>query len=293
MLQRNSTSSTSYSVAVYGEAGLVPSHPRIVWLNLLPSDARAIVARVGLCTLQTESPFRPLFTIPDAIGDGNTLDAAWIHHDNEDGTPFAARPLPSHSWVEVSHCPQKIVPSFVDAATCDMLARRRPLSNRQKYNCIMAREPRRWQWRAGNLWLFAAAGSGVSVNIGRSRAFETYGQAQDFMMRRVVQVNRSWTTGCGAAMLKRNPSGAGASVELDSVQIVGRKESYSRELRHEIIMLRHSECEALTAAMPFVRCGRFPYLRRCSHGEKALKRIAHCGNAAEVRRRHGGRFVRC
>ena len=274
-----------YSVALYGDAQRVPRHPRIVWLNLLPPDALALVARIGLCTLDAAPPLRPFFTIPDAIGDGNQLDAAWVAND----AAAHARAMPSHSWVEVTHCPQRIVHRHVDDATCDAIAAGR--TNRQRYNCAMSREPWRWQWRAGSLWLFAAAGSGVSVNIGRTRVVETFREAELFLRNRVVETNGSWTTGCGRATLKHESTGGGAL--LDSVQILARKEAYSRELRHEILMLGHGECEPLTAQMPFVRCGRPPNLRRCSHGDAALARIARCGSAADVRKRHSGGFVNC
>ena len=68
----------------------------------------------------------------------NPLDAMWVHQ------PAPSEPYPSHSWVEVSHCAKPVGDSG---------------------------------WKAGPMWLYAAPGTGVSVNLGRTVAVDSWGEA--------------------------------------------------------------------------------------------------------------------
>ena len=271
-----------YSEALYGSRGLVPTDGlRIVWLSLLPANAIAWLSQIGVCGFSTIPPLIPFFSAPDAVGGGNQMDAVWIHND------ALVEGFPNNSWVEVTHCAQNLsVPPKV-LAMCDeheaakaRNASVRPLTQRSAFSCGMSRAPGKWQWRAGNMWFFVAPGSGVSINIGRTRVFESFAQAQRFLERAVQwDGSRAWD-GCRAALV--NETGEGAA--LDSIQILRHREYYSRELRHEIVMLRHGECETLTPSTPFAACGRPPHMQRCTSA--ALDRISRCAFAAHVRKAH-------
>ena len=118
-----------------------------------------------------------------------------------------------------------------------------PMTPRTRFTCDMARRPSEWQWRAGTMWLFVAPGSGVSVNIGRTKVFDSWDRAMRFLQRMVVidgRGNSSAWDRCRAARVND-------TYALDSLQILHHKEMYSQELRHELVLLRYGECEALNA----------------------------------------------
>jgi len=284
-----------YSEELYGAQGRVPAQNlRIVWTRLLPRDALAWLAQVGVCSLSTIPPFLPFYAAVDAIGGGNPLDAVWVHHHQK------MRGFPNGSWVEVVHCPQNIAVTPEDERVCETAraARRaeqnatgetanntrrgKRVSKRLAFMCASMRHQLEWQWRSGSMWFYATPGSGVSINIGRTRVFGSYEEAKTFLQSAMrADGKRSWST-CHAATI--DESGAGA--ELDSVQILHHKEYYSLELRHEILMLRHGECETLAPSTPFLACGRHPDLYPCR--AETLSRLSRCGTLREVRRSHPG-----
>jgi len=135
------------------------------------------------------------------------------------------------------------------------------------------------------MWLYVADGSGVSVNVGRSLVFTSFKLARNFLIQlfpgsrygscqgrlhtqkisignsrehsyingsKVLGISRrpvreSITEGIVWVYLslgswERTPINVSA---LDSVQILNHKEYFSGETRHEIVLLRHAECDDL------------------------------------------------
>lgn len=70
------------------------------------------------------------------------VGSAWVHQPGVAMTPFA-----SHTWVEVSHCPAAAEAGGGPAGPA---------------------------WKSSAMWLYAAAGSAVSVNIGRTLALGSF-----------------------------------------------------------------------------------------------------------------------
>ena len=67
----------------------------------------------------------------------------------------------------------------------------------------------------GFMWMYVAPGSGVSVNIGRTRAFDSASAAEEFI-RTILDISVPIVPGCRAAALKTAAAG------LDSIQILVR-----------------------------------------------------------------------
>lgn len=289
----------AYSISVYGSPGMVDmASLRIIWLPLLPSGGlRKIVQLGGVCKYESGYPWRPFFTALDIFA--NPLDAMWVSWER---SPLAGFPVPNHSWIEVTHCP----------------------NGKHKVGA------KGYGWQFGPMWLYVAPGSGVSINVGRSAVMNYPDAAR--LLRRVYpsalecacEPHCEWGLRPGSTFVPRgNPnsssciahlravartspqgsSGGGARAhatgvtpqwtvardyircwtrdavlaELDTIQIVDHLEYFGRERRHEIVRLRKdSECTELTSSMPGVMCGKFPHLRRCPSNSTALRRLSAC-----------------
>ena len=121
------------------------------------------------------------------------------------------------------------------------------------------------------MWFYAAAGSGVSVNVGRTKALPFVdgrrGLGTDDEIRDMLRAE-----------------------ELDSVQFWHRDRSAPDEPRYEIafntaggaLAAGWSEWDALNASFPLIKCGREPYLFDCPHeGHPPLRYLADCGAGRE------------
>ena len=233
-----------YSVALYGRKDRVPrTGLRLVWLSLLPQSALERLARVGICLWNAMLPSQPFFA-PIDIGNANPRDSLWVTN-----LPTRSAAVPSYGWVEVTHCPQ--IPR-----------RPRGYTNGQRHPA----------WKYGPAWLYVAPGSGVSINVGRTRVFPRYGMAIRWLARAVPG---SFEHGSHSPKPPDLNLTAGAG-ELDSVQILENNEYFSREPRHEVIMLRMAEGARLEASHSSVRCGRYPDISQCSPDSAALARIGNC-----------------
>lgn len=324
-----------YSVRLYGGPNRVDLPTlRVLWLDLLPPAALGLLNTTGLCTLDAASPWRPFFTSIDLHT--APLDAIWISPGVTNGgvggsgglggglggsggfgdglggsgalTRLQAyptdriRPIPNHSWAEVTHCAQGH--SWVAAASV---------------------EPRP-AWKCKPMWLYAAPGSGVSINVGRTLVVTDFIEASallalafpgdlsggpatpatagaDAASRLTHRANTSEVVLWGAGhrtkrrVWARAQPEAAAALErsvasdlsgYDSVQILENWEWYSREPRHEIVMLRLREEDQLDHTTPsLVRCGKRPHLSRCAPDAPALARVAACSE-----RRHDRAMVR-
>ena len=183
----------AYSEELYGAPGRVDiASLRLVWLSLLPDAARAVLARAGgVCKYDSGTPWRPFFAALDIFA--NPLDAMWLssdhhHHlqhrhrhrstgvaisgkEGEDERAFAAPssfPVANHSWIEVTHCSQGA-------------------------NAVGGRAH---GWQFGPMWLYAAPGSGVSINVGRTAAMSFADASR--LLRRVYppQLECACEAGC-------------------------------------------------------------------------------------------------
>ena len=114
----------SYSVALYGHAGQVGRDALVFWANLASDLNVSLNAfkQTGICTFQSEPPAHPFFIAHDV--EVNQESLVWIRH------PVPHRPVPNHSWAEVTHCARTGL--------------------------------------QGALWAYYAPGSGMSLNVGRT-----------------------------------------------------------------------------------------------------------------------------
>ena len=133
----------SYSRRVYRQAALRDlGSLRLVWLHLLDAPALRAIARVRVCQWQAAAPWRPFFTALDLHA--NPASGMWISHEESS----LGLPVLSHTLVEVTHCPHR------------------------RWHAGPLSPPSRGAlgWQFGPMWLFASAGSGVSVSVGRTIA---------------------------------------------------------------------------------------------------------------------------
>lgn len=121
----------NYSVALYGAPNRVDvSSIRIVWLWMLPLQVLQVIGHSGgACKYDSGYPWRPFLVALDLFA--NPLDAVWISWERANVVGF---PVSNYSWIEVTHCPQR----------------------------------GGFGWVFGPMWLYAAPGSGVSINVGRT-----------------------------------------------------------------------------------------------------------------------------
>jgi len=270
-----------YSMELYGAPGRVDGASlRLVWLQMLPPDASQLIAsKGGVCKYDAGHPWRPFLIGLDL--NANPIGAMWISLDRAMRPSF---PIPNHSWIEVTHCPQH----------------------------GGMRTSGRYGWQFGPMWLYAAPGSGVSINVGRTVAMSYADAAR--LLRRVYPgtLECACESGCqfglrtGSVAAHKNGSSCISSraalvgddgtysfgryercwtrmdvlAEVDTIQVIEHMEYYGRERRNEIVHLRHyGECGRLNSSTPGLMCGRFPYLVPCAPGAHALQRVGTCASS--------------
>ena len=150
----------TYSIRLYGKRGRMPPVDalRLVWLNLLHATDRTRLERHGLCNSQSSPPFYPFYARHGRPV--NIPNALWRTNDE---APAPA--LASSTWVEVTHC---AIPT-----------------TRAGFSA----------WQHGLFWLFVAPGSGLSVNIGRTRAVASFEEGRSILEYFSVAVCYSVRTG--------------------------------------------------------------------------------------------------
>ena len=300
-----------YSSRLYGAPGRVDLHSlRIVWLAMLPHAALRAIGEVGVCRAEAKPPLQPFLTTIDL--NANPRDAMWVdqhwsgevadggagpHGGRNLGWLLQSQPAANNSWVEVTHCPRPAVPGA----------------------------PR---WKQCPMWLYAASGSGVSINLGRTLAVRSYWEASELLAAAFFgNISAECTSGAHVAT---------APLPFDSVQILhhqvsrhrllppsvraatdrelstcaharafscaplaappspcverGRarrpmgyarqpdstQEFFSRDRRHEIVMLKWHEADALGPQQADLMCGRQPHLFRCASDSPALMAMRQC-----------------
>ena len=261
---------SNYSMRLYGQAGLVPATLRLVWLALLDPPSRQWIKAIGVCHFSPMAPVMPFYA-PLDLGAANPVDAIWVHNG-------ALKPLANDSLVEITHCAQgwsRPLASHQFEALCHNSSRKRPLTPSQRRQCFV-HVHRPWEplLKNGLQWFYVAPGSGVSVNVGRTRAFDTHLEAEAFLRNSLAPQEASLVTGpaeCHSAKVIPLSVASG----LDSVQIVWHTEHFSSEQRHELIMLHRGECASL-GSTPTVRCGRWPILHECEATAAAVRPLESC-----------------
>lgn len=118
---------------------------------------------------------------------------------------------------------------------------------------------------SGAMWTYYAPGSGVSMNVGNTLVTRHRRHAMKLLM--------SW------GLLEKNNKkichAKSYNNTYDTIQVLDGFEYYSREPRHEIIFLRHRECDKVFTHTTGVKCGKYPELFSCS--KEHLKRMNTCG----------------
>mmetsp|Transcript_34638 Transcript_34638/g.84272 ORF Transcript_34638/g.84272 Transcript_34638/m.84272 type:complete len:365 (-) Transcript_34638:513-1607(-) len=247
----------NYSVRLYGSKYRIDLRRiRILWPALLTPKAFRSLLQPGVVTCGKDprmSSETHMFVDPPK----NNLQAQaiWIHQ------PTLSRALlprefaapPSHSWVEVSHC---------------------YYSAEGGYNKI---EP---------MWFFAAPGSGLFLNVGRTVHLDihlggTDEKRRERMHRALAAGNyyglnelingtesdlRCWKKTRAARCFKSLKS-------YDSMIFPLRKwRTWGHELWTEIVLLhRGAERTFVSSALDWLRCGDFPRLRKCSPTDAAVR----------------------
>ena len=136
----------NYSRVLYRRAHAVrTSELRMIWLHLLPPQALVVLARKGVCKVNTAEPSAPYYW-GQSTHFGTPQDTIFIHHAR------LPRPLPSHSWAEVVHCPVAMQVGNMSLSGKHTAA-------------IMP------------LWAYILPGSGLSVNIGRTLVLRSWQEA--------------------------------------------------------------------------------------------------------------------
>ena len=124
-----------YSRHLYGEArALDPAEVDVVLLDALSPRGLRALAEVGACRMDGSSS-RPFFW------NGLPRDAVWVQRS------LAPRSFADGSWVEVVHCAVTSTSEIADAA---------------------------YRGHHSAFWTYAAVGSGVSMNLGRTLVAKSY-----------------------------------------------------------------------------------------------------------------------
>ena len=230
-----------YSESLYGTRGALPpmGSLRILWTSLLPLSVRQAISSVGLCTGKGgfgDQPFMAPLQYP------GQSSAIFLHRPTVVEDLSAG--VPSYGWAEIVHCRNKA--------------------------------SKTWSaWKMDPLWAYVTPGSGVSVNVGRTRIVSHYTEAT----RLLQLVFPGLVSSCpNSTQESRRPLDLSAAREesralegLDSIQIVAHKEWTSQEPLHELVMLHLWECQPLTPATPGLMCG-WPR-RSCAADSEPLRQM--------------------
>ena len=240
-----------YSNALYGAQGRVAMESlRLLWLQALPPAALAHVGHdIGVCLRNATPPERPFYSPHGDTKGSNPRNSLWIHRRD----PMLA--VPPHSWIEVTHCT-------------------RP--SKQRVLEMEKRLGRRVLMQA--MWFFVAPGSGVTVNVGRTRVFRSHTDSV------VVQRGNQNTTIAALDLALSDLKG------FDSVQFVGNQQAKnSIEQQHELVLLAHADGQSVdllaldgNTTPPVIMCGRHPHLLQCSQRSPGLQALKECANTEKV-----------
>lgn len=255
-------------------AGAGRINPETLRIIWLTLVPRGALRGLTACKHNAKPPLQPFFR---PISNAHANDPAmsmWVHQNGPH------EPIASHGWAEITHCPGP-----KDGPT----------------------------WKGAAMWLYVAPGSGVSMNVGRTKVFRSFERAANFLANvycrppdckfNVTDCPQSVETmaspeppngwrvvfkGGRAVAVPRIAADARTfgptpnAEELDTIQILDHFEHYSHERRHEIVVLRQPECAQLRHDTQGLMCGRHPYLRPCPPNSAAVERVATCGKVGSM-----------
>ena len=127
-----------------------------------------------------QPPLRPLFA---PIGIGGAIDpsgSVWVANRG------AGQAIPSHGWAEITHCPAWAGHAdHADAQGSTFTAPEEATPSSMRLQRAGHRSSPFWhqEWLAAPMWLYVASGSGVSINVGKTRAFESYEAVAELLSR--------------------------------------------------------------------------------------------------------------
>jgi hypothetical protein len=258
---------SAYSQALYGAHDLVPMDSlRVVWLEMLPRKAlRTIAEGVGVCKWESKPPLLPFYAMNDMRV--NPRGAMWVHRPASE-----VRPASDHEWVEIVHCKNPFIEAY------------RPLRPSR-----LVQAP----WKLAPAWFWVAPGSGVAVNVGRSLVVPSWSVALKLLHDTFGGMSATDLGVLCDSAAPSLPPPKGKLRGYDSIQILSHQEYFSREPRHELILLKRRECEGLTADAKRsssssnkddngLRCGRPPHhLYACTDGHPGLRGMQTCHSFAQ------------
>ena len=282
--------SSNYSVALYRAPNRTPpaDELRVVYLDLLSAEALKLVIGVGVCQYEAMPPLQPFYSRQDVSA--SPIDTLWVHQD------APAQPISPNSWAEITHCAVKWTGGFLHGVrpwNAGLAWKHMPFwayvapgsgvsvnvgrtlvveSYREATKILTLLFP-------GQLPLTGLTCEQLEHNASAAPCARPKGREPKDAACSVAGLE--WLLPKLAAVTgSRQPFDMRGAVSmaqsLDSLQIVAHKEYYSREPRHELIMLRRRECTALQHDTPGVRCGRAPHLRPCAPDDAALQHMAQC-----------------
>lgn len=154
----------------------------------------------------------------------------------------------------------------VQVNTKDLIWRRhevphKPVQNHTWIEITHCRRPE----ISGAMWTYYATGSGVSMNVGNTLVTRHRKYAMNYLKSIGLLTKNDDQKNCNS----KNYTSI-----YDSIQVLDGYEYYSREPRHEIIFLRHRECDALSIDMNGLKCGKYPNLFTCEKDH--LSRMNSC-----------------
>ena len=298
----------SYSDRLYGAPGRMPSldELQIIWLDMLPPEIWERLQLLGVCRADMPSPSRSLqgaslLLPPVPQGSlympqskmANPHNSLWYKQP----AGVANTPVDAHEWVEVTHCP---------SPWCTL---RTSGWNYKKSVRGRGRVSASASCRDSGAWFFAARGSGVAINVGRTLVIDEdqlYAQHGQRLPQRegrgtgrepsawlndaIADLRSTATRSLRyarsdfyranklAAVLNLSAS---AILRLDSVQRVWHREGFSSVARHEVHLLDASQLNDAHALHwknhgRIIRCGRPPHLENCTADTQQLTYMSKC-----------------
>jgi hypothetical protein len=266
----------AYSKALYGAEGRVDMKSlKLVWWGLMDETERSVVANaVGVCSQNDRDRFLcgegprslpvPLFT-PQGLPGGRFGDPRGaLYVDN----PTLDEAVPSHAWVEVTHC---------------ALAQHKKAFFGLKPDAMPA-------------WAYVSHGSGVSVNVGNTAIIDEQaaflaGFSRHGLSDAMAHLNTREKRQQSKLLLWLG-LGDEEITALDSVQRIGHQEHWSTQRVHEVVffndgLFESSSLRDIALATPWldvvpVMCGRYPELFRCPADSKPLEFMSNCSSTCEA-----------
>ena len=267
----------AYSRLLYGAPYRTPASNlalRVIWPKLLsPASQKALRGSVRCKVTQGDANSTYPYLDDRALLNGAAL---WLHHSTTAALADQRRVVASNGWIEATHC---FYFNMGEQTAVDT-----------------------------PMWFFAAAGSGISINVGRTlalrasvfgdktlRALHKVLRGASAASRPVLRTLRGKKVNAASGqklvakvlgplmageLKKKKKKGGGAAFAppYDSVQFVYEKmpEAFAGEHFLQIVLLDEWATEMSFLASHLnrtdrIKCGRKPYLRPCTPADAAVR----------------------